>query len=445
MDGRWQTVDDRDRDEDGALGRDILARSSPLADAADLDPLLDRIGEARYVLLGEASHGTHEYYLWRARLSRRLIEEKGFSFIAVEGDWPDCFRANRYARGETDDASAAEALAGFTRWPTWMWANWEVAALVDWLRGHNERHPDRQNIGFFGLDVYSLRESLEAIAGFLGEHHPEAVEDARRAFRCFEALGGDDPQEYALATRLVPASCEREVLDLLREVRDRVRADTARGDLAVLDAETNAEVVRGAEAYYRTMILGGPGSWNLRDRHMAATLDRLLAFHGPEAKAIVWAHNTHVGDARHTDMAGEGMLNLGQIVREEHAAEGVVLVGFGSYEGSAIAGRAWGAPMEAMPVPPARAGSWEAALHLLGGEDRLLLFPPEAAPSALAAPRGHRAIGVVYRPEAEWGNYVPTALPLRYDAFLYLDRTRALHPMRVQPDAGPPELYPWNA
>ena len=445
MDGTWRSIDDRVIREDGDLERGILARSSPLADAANLDPLLARIGDARYVLLGEASHGTHEYYLWRARLSRRLIEEKGFSFIAVEGDWPDCFRANCYARGESDDRSSTEALAGFTRWPTWMWANWEVAALVEWLRGHNRHRSEGPTIGFFGLDVYSLRESLQAIVGFLDENHPEAVEDARRAFRCFEALGGDDPQEYALATRLVPASCEQEVLSLLREVRGRVRAGAARGDLSALDAETNAEVVRGAEAYYRTMIQGGPGSWNLRDRHMAATLDRLMAFHGPEAKAIVWAHNTHIGDARQTDMAEDGMLNLGQIVREEHPAEGVVLVGFGSHEGSVIAGRGWDAPMEEMPVPPARPGSWEAALHRLGGEDRLLIFPGEAEEGALATRRGHRAIGVVYRPEAEWGNYVPTVLPLRYDAFLYLDRTRALHPLPDQADDEPPELYPWNA
>ena len=428
---------------DGVLGRQILTRSSPLEDAADLDPLLERIGDARYVLLGEASHGTHEYYLWRTRISRRLIEEKGFRFIAVEGDWPDCFRVNRYVRGELSDATAEEVLRGFSRWPTWMWANWEIVALAEWMRRHNEGRPEGEQAGFYGLDVYSLWESLSEVVGYLKRHHPDALPAAYRAFRCFEPYA-EDPQEYARATLFVPDACRREVQDLLRTVRERAAAD-ATGDETSLDAVMNAEAVKDAEAYYRTMVGGGAASWNLRDRHMADTLDRLMRFHGPDAKAIVWEHNTHVGDARYTDMAAEGMFNVGQLVRQEHGADGVVLAGFGSHAGTVVAGRSWEAPMEAMEVPPARAGSWEHALHLMGEEDRLLLFrPPVDAGDALAVPRGHRAIGVVYRPEAEWGNYVPTVLPLRYDAFLYLDRTRALHPLHIEPQVGAPELYPWN-
>ena len=193
------------------------------------------------------------------------------------------------------------------------------------------------------------------------------------------------------------------------------------------------------------MVRGGAESWNLRDRHMADTLDRLMRHYGPDAKAIVWEHNTHIGDARYTTMANEGMYNVGQLVRQEHGDDGVVLAGFGSSQGTVVAGRSWDAPMEVMPVPPARAGSWEHALHLMEAEDRLLLFhTPVDAGDALAVPRGHRAIGVVYHPEAEWGNYVPTVLPLRYDAFLYLDQTRALHPLHVEPKGGPPELYPWG-
>lgn len=425
---------------DAGLGTEILAASSPLRDAADLDPVMERIGDARLVLIGEASHGTHDYYRWRAMLSRRLIAERGFRFIGVEGDWPDCRRIDRWVRGEIDGHSPENVLRTFTRWPTWMWANWEVAAFAAWLRGWNADRPEDERRGFFGLDVYSLNESLEALLGWLRTNHPEALPAAERAMRCFEPFG-DDGQEYAVATTLVPFSCEEAVLSLLRDVRERTVGD----ELPELDATINAEVVRGAEAYYRAMIRGGPDSWNLRDRHMADTLNRLLDWHGPGAKGIVWAHNTHVGDARFTDMATDGMFNLGQLAREEHADDGVVLVGFGGHEGTVIAGRAWGAPMETMPVPPARAGSWEAALHQLDGEDRVLVFPargPDA--SALAAERGHRAIGVVYRPEFEWGNYVPTVLSRRYDAFLYLDQTRALHPIAVEAEPGAPELYPWN-
>jgi erythromycin esterase-like protein len=429
--------------DDAALGRQILTLSSPLEDTEDLDPLIDRIGDARFVLLGEASHGTHEYYLWRARISRRLIEEKGFDFIAVEGDWPDCYRLNQYVRGELPDQTAEEVLREFNRWPTWMWANWEIVALAEWMRSRNEGNPQEEQVGFYGLDVYSLWESLSEVIAYLQEHHPESVQAAYEAFRCFEPYA-EDPQEYARGTLFVPDACRDEVQKLLQTVRSRA-ADIASGDATSLNAIMNAEAVKGAEAYYRAMVAGGADSWNLRDRHMTNTLNRLIQFHGPDSKAIVWEHNTHIGDARYTDMARDGMFNVGQVVREEHGDQGVVLAGFGSYQGTVIAGRGWDAPMEVMEVPPAKPGSWEQALHDLDGEDRLLLFhPPATAGTELAVPRGHRAIGVVYHPEFEWGNYVPTVLPLRYDAFLYLDRTEALHPLHIEPQAGPPELNPWN-
>jgi erythromycin esterase-like protein len=428
---------------EGAVARQLLTFSFPLQDAQDLDPLLERIGDARYVLLGEASHGTHEYSLWRARLSRRLIEEKEFRFIAVEGDWPDCYRVNQYVHGELGDVTAEQVLHEFVRWPTWMWANWEIVALAEWLRRHNEERPDDERVGFYGLDVYSLWESLYAIIGYLQEHHPDAVEAAYRAFRCFEPYD-EDPQAYARASMVVPDTCRQEVLDLLQTVRRRVAAE-AGDDATSLNAIMNAEAVTGAAAYYRAMVGGGAESWNLRDRHMADTLERLMRYYGDDAKAIVWEHNTHIGDARYTTMAREGMFNVGQVVRQTHETDGVVLAGFGSYEGSVIAGRNWGAPMEVMPVPPAQPGSWENALHQMAAQDRLLLFqPPVDAGSALAVPRGNRAIGVVYHPEFEWGNYVPTMLPLRYDAFLYLDRTEALHPLHIAPQTGAPELYPWG-
>src|SRR3954451_18149504 len=204
----------------GDLGQEILTLSSSLVDAEDLDPLLDRIGDARYVLLGEASHGTHEYYLWRARISRRLIEEKGFRFIAVEGDWPDCYRVNRYVQGELGDTTAEEVLEAYDRWPTWMWANWEVVALAEWWRQYNEGRSVRERVGFYGLDVYSLWESLYEVIGYLERFHPDALPAAYRAFRCFEPYS-EDPQEFAVATMFVPDACQQEVLDLLGTVRER--------------------------------------------------------------------------------------------------------------------------------------------------------------------------------------------------------------------------------
>jgi erythromycin esterase-like protein len=428
------------------LVQDVARMALPLEGPADLDPLLERIGEARYVLLGEASHGTSEYYRWRAEISRRLIREKGFSFIAVEGDWPDCYRVNRYVKGYPDSGTDAhEVLFAFARWPTWMWANEEVVELAEWLRRHNAGLAGERKAGFYGLDVYSLWDSLYAVLGYLRKADPSALPAAVRAFRCFEPYG-EDVQEYARATVLVPASCEDEVVTLLRELRRNEPRYAADGREDYFAAEQNALVVRDAEAYYRAMVRGGPKSWNIRDRHMTETLERLMRHHGPGAKAIVWEHNTHIGDARFTDMADDGMVNVGQLVRERHADDGVVLVGFGSHRGTVIAGREWEAPMEDMPVPPARAGSWEDVLHRAGAEDKLLLFEGLLGAGDFLQERGHRAIGVVYHPESErFGNYVPTVLPRRYDAFCYIDETRALHPLHPSPAPGKvPETYPWG-
>jgi erythromycin esterase len=423
----------------------VQALAHPLRKPADLDPLLDHVGEARYVLLGEASHGTAEYYTWRTEISRRLISEKGFSFIAVEGDWPDCYRVNRYVKGFADAGeSAREVLHAFERWPTWMWANEEAAALAEWLRRYNETLPEEQKAGFYGLDVYSLWDSLYQVMGYLRKRDPAALAAARKAFQCFEPYG-EDVQDYARATHWADASCEDEVVALLAELRRGDPPWSDDGREARFNAVQNALTVKNAEHYYRTMVRGGPDSWNIRDHHMTETLGRLMTQHGPAAKAIIWEHNTHVGDARFTDMADDGMVNVGQLVRERYGGKGVVLVGFGSYEGSVIAGREWDAPMERMPVPPAKPRSWEEVLHLAGAEDKLLLLARAGATPELLQPRGHRAIGVVYHPEYEYGNYVPTVLPRRYDAFLYLDQTRALHPFRdvkVHDEGEVPETYP---
>jgi erythromycin esterase-like protein len=286
-------------EETSKLADEIEAISHPLETAFDLNPLMEQIGNARYVLLGEASHGTSEYYLWRARLSQRLIHEKGFSFIAVEGDWPDCYRVNRYVKGYPEAGeSAQEVLHAFERWPTWMWANWEIVALAEWLRRYNAEN--RKNVGFYGLDVYSLWESMDAIVNYLEKNDPESANLARQAYLCFEPYR-ENEQAYAWSTRLVPDTCEDEVIDLLREMRQRgPRYD---GDPeAAFNAEQNALILVNAERYYRAMVRSDSNSWNVRDHHMADTLDRLMEFYGPKAKAIVWAHNTHVGDARYTDM-----------------------------------------------------------------------------------------------------------------------------------------------
>jgi erythromycin esterase len=416
----------------------------PLRDVSDLDALLERIGDARYVLLGEASHGTAEYYAWRAALTTRLIEEKSFSFIAVEGDWPDCQRVNRFVQGLGDPgASAREVLRAFERWPTWLWANLEVTSFAERLREYNLARPAEQRVGFYGLDVYSLWESLDRVLGYLRERRPRALASALRAFECLEPYG-EDVERYARAVRWIDESCEDEVISLLAELRRSPPEQPSAGD-ARLDAEQNALVVKNAEHYYRTLIGGGAQSWNIRDHHMAETLERLMMHHGPQAKVVVWEHNTHIGDARFTDMATHGMVNLGQLMREWHGAPAVVLVGFGSFRGTVIAGREWGAQLQRMRVPPAAGGSWEALLHRALARDCWLLPEPSSWTAELLEPRLQRAIGVVYRPEYEQGNYVPSVLPRRYDAFLYFERSEALHPLHeVQPrsEGEVPETFP---
>jgi erythromycin esterase len=413
--------------------------AKPLKDDADLDPLMERIGDARVVLLGEASHGTREYYTWRDRITRRLVTEKGFGFIGVEGDWPDCSLVNRWIKGAAGGRSARQMLHAFERWPTWMWANEEVVHLAEWLRQHNDAQPQARRVGFYGLDVYSLWDSMDAVTRYLEKVDPEAAARARRAYGCFDPYE-EDVQDYAMATAMVPTSCEQEVIRTLVELRARAPDYAEEDREAFFNAEQNALVARNAERYYRAMIKGGAASWNVRDTHMIETLERLLQHHGPEAKAIVWEHNTHVGDARATDMARVGMVNVGSLARDRWGGD-VVVAGFSSYRGSVVAGSEWGAPMKRMPVPEAREGSWEQLFHAAGAEDKLLMMDAlDDIPGAMD-PRGHRAIGVVYHPERETrGNYVPSVLPMRYDAMLYIDRSHALRPLKMTPQL--PDEYP---
>jgi erythromycin esterase len=430
------------RETDAAVEA-VAHHGRSVAGPADLDALVERAAEADCVLLGEASHGTSEYYRWRARVTARLLRDHGFSFVAVEGDWTSCYEMTRYLKGLPGAPTTAQgAQRAFDRWPTWMWANWEVESFLTWPRELNEARERGDRVGVYGLDVYGLYESLAAVVDYLEGVDPALADEARTAARCFEPYG-EDAQEYARATQLVPESCQDEVVELLRGLRERAPVngeETAEDRFA---AEQNALVARNAESYYRAMVESGSDSWNVRDRHMTETLNRLLDHHGPDATGIVWAHNTHVGDARATDMPRHGRINIGQLAREQRSVGDVYTVGFGSHRGNVVAGDSWGADSRTMDVPAARADSYEDVFHRATPTNTLLFGDDLPDGSALETARGHRAIGVVYHPDREAGNYVPTVLPDRYDAFVHVDETTALHPLAVHPDRERvPELYP---
>jgi erythromycin esterase-like protein/predicted phosphoribosyltransferase len=423
--------------------------------ATDYDPLMARIGDARFVLLGEASHGTHEFYRERAVITRRLIEGHGFNAVAVEADWPDAWRVNRYVRGQSDDVDAMEALADFRRFPTWMWRNTEVVEFVDWLRARNDAvAPNAPKVGFYGLDLYSLRASMKAVLHFLERADPEAAKRARDRYACFDHFG-EELQVYGLIVGTGAArSCEEEVISQLVELQRRsmeyASRDGRRMEEEVFDAEQNARLVRNAEAYYRSMFLGEVSSWNLRDRHMVETLEGLaqhLERRDGRAKIIIWAHNSHLGDARATEMSQRGELNVGQLMREKYGRD-AVLVGFTTHHGTVTAASEWGAPAERKNVRPALAGSYEALFHVtLPGRFLLILGEADPATEGLRKPRMERAIGVIYRPQTErMSHYFRSCLPNQFDAVLHFDETRAVRPLEVSAEwhAGePPETFPF--
>jgi erythromycin esterase len=414
-----------------------------LTDQASLEPLLQEINNKRIVMLGEASHGTHEYYTWRTTISKKLIQEKNFQFIAVEGDWPDCYRINRYVKGYKDAGTDIQAIMKtFDRWPTWMWANWEVIALAEWLREHNKSLPVEQKVGFYGLDVYSLWDSLKTMMQYLEKEDKQAAQSVKKAITCFEPFN-EDEHLYARYS-LTNHNCANELVALLKEIR--MKAQFLDGDReAGFNTEQNALIAVNAERYYRSMMSFNDASWNIRDTHMMQTLEQLLKFHGSSSKGIVWEHNTHIGDARATDMARAGMVNIGQLAREQYGEENVYLAGFASYKGTVIAGSEWGAPMQEMEVPEARKESIEAMLHDEPGSNCYLLFREEKQ-HLFRTYLGHRAIGVVYNPARERkGNYVPSVLSNRYNALIYLDETKALHPLHLKPHIEKiPETYPFG-
>jgi erythromycin esterase-like protein/predicted phosphoribosyltransferase len=434
----------------------VRAAAHPLAgDAKQYDPLMERIGEARFALLGEASHGTHEFYEVRAEITKRLITERGFTAVAVEADWPDAYRVNRYVRGLSHDIDAVEALTDFRRFPTWMWRNTVVVDFIEWLRAHNgARSAHEAKVGFYGLDLYSLHASMKAVLRYLERVDPEAAKRARERYSCFDHFG-EDTQAYGLMTRLnVSKSCEEEVLNQLVELRrrapDYARRDGRPDEDELFSVEQNARLVKNAEAYYRTMFLEEVSSWNLRDIHMAETLDELVAYlgrNGREAKIAVWEHNSHLGDARATDMGQRGELNVGELMREKYGDD-AVLVGFSTYQGTVTAATDWGSMAERKQVRPALAGSYEALFHAADLKRFLLTWRDnDLLAASLRAPRLERAIGVIYRPETErQSHYFHARLPDQFDAVLHFDETRAVKPLETSAEweAGEvPETFPF--
>ena len=419
----------------------------------DYHPLIKMIGNSHFVLLGEATHGTHEFYKARAEITKRLIREKGFNAVAVEADWPDAYRVNRFVRGENSDADSEEALGGFKRFPTWLWRNADVLDFIGWLRSHNDHLQDEKSkVGFYGVDLYSLHTSIHAVLDYLKKIDPDEARRARSRYSCFEHFGLD-AQAYARATSAGLESCEEEVISQLVELRRRAANYAQRDGRVAADeyffAEQNARLVKNAEEYYRSMFYGRASTWNLRDQHMAQTLDALsahLSRENQEAKIVVWEHNSHLGDARATQMRQRGELNVGQLMRQKYG-NNAVLVGFTTYSGSVTAASEWDEPPERKLVQPALPESYEAFFHECGIERFFLnLRDNDKIKRDLREPRLERAIGVIYLPESErTSHYFEAHLSEQFDAIFHFDETRAVEPLErtnLWAEGEVPETYP---
>jgi erythromycin esterase-like protein len=434
----------------------VMSGAIPLRpnEMTDYDPLIDQIANARFVLIGEASHGTHEFYRERAQITKRLITEKGFSAIAAEADFPDAYRVNSYVRLAGEDSSATEALDGFKRFPAWMWRNADVLDFVGWLRSYNDDLAwDAAKVGFYGLDLYSLHTSMEAVLAYLQKVDPEGAKRARGRYSCFDHFS-EDSQAYGYATAFgLSKSCEDEVVGQLTEMTRRAGELAQRDGHAAADeffsAEQNARLVKNAEQYYRMMYRSDVSSWNLRDRHMAETLvslEKHLSKGGKPAKIVVWEHNSHLGDARATEMGARGELNVGQLIRQRYG-EDAVLVGFTTHHGTVTAATNWGDDAERKRVRPALGGSVEEIFHNTGIERFMLILSGESdARMALTEPMLERAIGVIYRPETErHSHYFRTILPDQFDVVIHIEETRAVEPLErtsIWEKGEAPETFP---
>jgi erythromycin esterase-like protein len=421
-------------------------------DASDVDPLLERVGDAHVVLIGEPTHGTRECYEFRAELTKRLLQKRDFRLVAVEADWPDAYRANRWVQGDGDDETVDEALGDFERFPRWMWRNRTVADFLGWLREFNDARPRESRAGFYGLDVYSLRRSMRRVIDYLEEVDPEAAERARQRYACFDH-DAEDPRQYGVSTVRGLGSCEDEVVEQLVELQRKAGDYLERDGLVAREAqfvaEQNAVVATNAEAYYRSMFERDTHSWNVRDRHMAETLERLLEHYmsvRAPAKAVVWAHNSHLGDCRATDMSARGEINLGQLVRERFGDESVS-IGMTTHRGTVSAAPDWEEPVARMTLRRAREDSYEGLFHEVDHPYFVLPLDVPDVAHALDDRVYERAVGVVYRPETELAShYVKARLASQFDAVVHLDRTRAVEPLDPSElwHAGEdlPETYP---
>ncbi len=416
----------------------------------DYQPLLDLVGDAQLVLLGEASHGTHDFYHQRAEITKRLITEKGFSAVAAEADWPDAYRVNRYVQGDGKDPDADSALKGFERFPTWMWRNTVVLNFVEWLRELNSGRDENNRAGFYGLDLYSLFNSMEAVINYLDGVDPDAGRRARYRYSCFEHFGEDSQAYGYVASFDLDRSCEDEAIDQLLDMQRRSMdylGASKREDF--FDAEQNARLVKNAEEYYRSMFRGRQSSWNLRDTHMVETVEALMSYlqrHQRQPKMVVWAHNSHLGDARYTEMGARGELNVGQLIRQKYG-DAAVLVGFTTYTGTVTAANDWDEPGERKRVRAAIADSYELEFHETNVPRFFLpLRNGSLGSSLLKKQRLERAIGVIYRPQTERiSHYFRADLPRQFDAVFHFDETSALQPLEIPErwhDAEPPETFP---
>lgn len=420
------------------------AEPLPAIDDPAFGTFFSRFGSMRIVALGEATHGTSEFYRARAAITRYLIESHGFSIVAVEADWPDAARIDAFTRHRAPAPGKAEA---FTRFPTWMWRNAETDAFICWLRDHNAALPENARVEFRGLDVYSLSASIEAVLHYLDEHDPEGAHEARRRYGCLTPWQ-ERPEIYGRAVLMgEKPSCEDAVVEQLRSLLERRLEDLSSEGEAYFDAAQNARIVRAAEQYYRIMYHGSTESWNLRDRHMFDTLQRLLAARGPDAKAVIWAHNSHIGNASATAMGWQGEFNIGELCRTAYGND-AALIGFGTDRGTVAAADDWGLPMRIMDVRPALRDSHEAAFRLAGVPCSLTDWQrPDRGwlRNLLAEPRLNRAIGVIYRPETErWSHYFETVLAEQFDAYVWFEETRAVTPLPSVPPHGVPETYPFG-
>jgi erythromycin esterase-like protein len=393
----------------------------------------DQFGDSRIVLLGEATHGSSEFYRARAAITRRLIERHSFTIVAVEADWPDAATIDAYVR------RGRPLVPAFARFPNWMWRNRDVEAFVAWLRAYNDGVPPQRQVAFRGLDVYSLGASIRAVLDFLDTVDPEAAKEARERYGCLTPWQ-DDPAAYGRAAMSGRADCEQQAVEQLRDLLEHRLGSIGRDGEAFLDAVQNAHIVRAAEQYYRAMYRGGHDAWNVRDRHMFQTLQHVLAAQGPDAKAVVWAHNSHIGNAAATEMGWDGEFNIGELCRMAYGME-AVLIGFGTDRGTVAAAHAWDEPMQIMTVRPARADSYEALFRAAGPACSLTEWRQPGARElreALAGPRLERAIGVIYRPESERAShYFQAVLPEQFDAFVWYEETSAVTPSAVPQPAGP--------